>query len=81
MSACNSAPALRMEYVTALEPPDLVAMHEMVQAYGTLVKVTVADNWRCCRWPDARLALQSSFANLLLKRWDRRWLHGCRCCR
>eukprot|EP00959_Pyramimonas_sp_CCMP1952_P266779 5577355-Pyramimonas_sp.AAC.1 len=65
-----------MEYVATLKPPDLVAMHGVVHAYGTLVKATVADDWRCCRWPDTRLALQDSFANLVLSRWDRRWLRG-----
>eukprot|EP00959_Pyramimonas_sp_CCMP1952_P043925 917825-Pyramimonas_sp.AAC.1 len=61
MSARNSAPALRMEYVTTLKPPDLVATHEVARAYGTLMKNPVADDRRCCRWPDTRLALQSSF--------------------
>eukprot|EP00959_Pyramimonas_sp_CCMP1952_P472629 9500347-Pyramimonas_sp.AAC.1 len=58
ISACSSAPALRMENVTTLKPPDLVAMHEVVQAYGTHVKITVASDRRRCRWPDTRLALQ-----------------------
>eukprot|EP00959_Pyramimonas_sp_CCMP1952_P336580 7047752-Pyramimonas_sp.AAC.1 len=71
MSACNSAPALRMEYVTTLKPADLVAMHEVIQAFGTLLKVTVADDWRRCRWPGARLALQKKFTNLMLNAWGR----------
>eukprot|EP00959_Pyramimonas_sp_CCMP1952_P051870 1084395-Pyramimonas_sp.AAC.1 len=68
---CNSAPALRMVYVTTLKPPDTVVMHEVTQAYGTLVEVTVADDWWCCRWPDARLALQSGFTNFTSNRWGR----------
>eukprot|EP00959_Pyramimonas_sp_CCMP1952_P060423 1262157-Pyramimonas_sp.AAC.1 len=71
MSARNSAPVLRIKYVTTLKPPDLVAMHEVVQAYGTLAKITVADDRRCCRRPDARQALQSNFTNLILDRWNR----------
>eukprot|EP00959_Pyramimonas_sp_CCMP1952_P227201 4750434-Pyramimonas_sp.AAC.1 len=67
MGACNSASARCMEYTTTLKPPELVAIHEVIQGYGTL-----ADDWRCCRWPDTRLALQSSFTNLTLHRWGRR---------
>eukprot|EP00959_Pyramimonas_sp_CCMP1952_P126706 2650063-Pyramimonas_sp.AAC.1 len=52
MSMCNSTPALCVEYVAALEPPDFIVVHEMVQAYGALVEVAVTDDGRCCRWPD-----------------------------
>eukprot|EP00959_Pyramimonas_sp_CCMP1952_P097083 2029231-Pyramimonas_sp.AAC.1 len=61
-----------MESVATLKPPDLVAMHEIIQVDGTLVKATVADDWRCCRWPDTSLALQNNFINLMPNRWDRR---------
>eukprot|EP00959_Pyramimonas_sp_CCMP1952_P200029 4183819-Pyramimonas_sp.AAC.1 len=61
-----------MEYVTTLKPPNLVAMHEVIQTYGALVKVAVADDWRCCRWPDTRPALQNGFTNFMSNRWDRR---------
>eukprot|EP00959_Pyramimonas_sp_CCMP1952_P325101 6804917-Pyramimonas_sp.AAC.1 len=64
-----------MESGTTLKHPDLIVMHEVVQAYGTLVKDTVADDRWCCRWPDTRLALQSSCTKLILDR-----LHGCKCC-
>eukprot|EP00959_Pyramimonas_sp_CCMP1952_P246507 5152329-Pyramimonas_sp.AAC.1 len=67
MSMCNSVPAPCMKYVTRLKPPDLVAMHEVIQEYGTLAKITVADDWRRCRWPDTRLALQSGFTNFITR--------------
>eukprot|EP00959_Pyramimonas_sp_CCMP1952_P290202 6069946-Pyramimonas_sp.AAC.1 len=68
MSVRHSAPALCMGYVTTLKPPNPVVMHEMVQTYGTRVEITVADDRRRCRWPDARLALQRVFTNLMLDR-------------
>eukprot|EP00959_Pyramimonas_sp_CCMP1952_P412756 8649318-Pyramimonas_sp.AAC.1 len=60
----HSIPALCAEYVAALEAPDLVVIHEQVQAYGTLTEVAVNEDGRCCRWPDTHLALQGGFTGL-----------------
>eukprot|EP00959_Pyramimonas_sp_CCMP1952_P296607 6204865-Pyramimonas_sp.AAC.1 len=46
-------------YVAALEPPDFIVVHEMVQAYSAFVEVAVADDGWCCRWPETRLALKN----------------------
>eukprot|EP00959_Pyramimonas_sp_CCMP1952_P171690 3587719-Pyramimonas_sp.AAC.1 len=34
--------------MAALEPPDLIVVHEMAQADGTHVEVAVTDDGRCC---------------------------------
>eukprot|EP00959_Pyramimonas_sp_CCMP1952_P040222 840752-Pyramimonas_sp.AAC.1 len=48
MRVRHSVPTPCMDYAAALKPPDLVVMDEAVQAYGTFVNVTVADDrWRC----------------------------------
>eukprot|EP00959_Pyramimonas_sp_CCMP1952_P381772 7999881-Pyramimonas_sp.AAC.1 len=64
MSVYHSIPALCVESVAALEPPDLVVVHELVQAYGTLAEVAVTDDGRCCRWPGTRLTLQGGLTSL-----------------
>eukprot|EP00959_Pyramimonas_sp_CCMP1952_P034151 715746-Pyramimonas_sp.AAC.1 len=74
----HSIPALRMEYVATLKPPHPVVVDEVAQANGKLVEVTVTDDRRRCRWPDARLALQRGLTNLALDRWDRWLLRGCK---
>eukprot|EP00959_Pyramimonas_sp_CCMP1952_P026161 549363-Pyramimonas_sp.AAC.1 len=64
MSMYHSIPALCVEYVAALEPPDLVAVHELARAYGTLTEIAVTDDGQCCQWPDTRLTLQGGFTSL-----------------
>eukprot|EP00959_Pyramimonas_sp_CCMP1952_P299888 6272549-Pyramimonas_sp.AAC.1 len=64
MSVYHSIPTLCVEYVAALEAPNRVVVHELVQAYGTLTEVDVTDDGRRCRWPDTRLTLQGGFTSL-----------------
>eukprot|EP00959_Pyramimonas_sp_CCMP1952_P037551 786528-Pyramimonas_sp.AAC.1 len=63
MSVYHTIPALCVEYVAALETPDLVAIHEQVHAYGTLTGIAATGDGRRCRWPDAHLTLQSGFSS------------------
>eukprot|EP00959_Pyramimonas_sp_CCMP1952_P437639 9162768-Pyramimonas_sp.AAC.1 len=56
-----------MKYTATPKSPHLVVVDEVAQANGTLVKVTVTDDRRRCRWPDARLALQRGLTNLVLQ--------------
>eukprot|EP00959_Pyramimonas_sp_CCMP1952_P441123 9235065-Pyramimonas_sp.AAC.1 len=37
-------PTLRMEHVSTLKPPHLVAARKLFKAYGILGKITVADD-------------------------------------
>eukprot|EP00959_Pyramimonas_sp_CCMP1952_P328497 6877188-Pyramimonas_sp.AAC.1 len=64
MSMFHSIRTLCVEYASALEPPDFIVVHEMVQACGTLVEVAVTDDGWCCRWPDTRLTLQGGLTSL-----------------
>eukprot|EP00959_Pyramimonas_sp_CCMP1952_P242459 5067823-Pyramimonas_sp.AAC.1 len=66
---CLWIPAVCVEYVAALEPPDFYhGSSKNVQAYGALVEVAVTDDGRCCRWPGTRLTLQGALTSLVPNR-------------
>eukprot|EP00959_Pyramimonas_sp_CCMP1952_P168906 3528537-Pyramimonas_sp.AAC.1 len=44
MGVPHTIPTLRVEYVTALETPDLVVIHEQVKADGALTGIAVTDD-------------------------------------